>query len=506
MFKFSKKNSISEPAGAQADDKAFEAQATLDALSKSQAVIEFTPDGTILTANENFCAAMGYGLREIQGKHHSMFVDPAYTASPEYKKFWAKLARGEFEATQFKRFAKGGKEIWIEASYNPVFGPDGRVFKVVKYATDVTKQKMEYADLLGQINAIKKSQAVIEFNLDGTIITANENFLNAMGYTLAEIKGKHHSMFAEPAYAASQDYRDFWGKLNRGEYQAAQYKRIAKGGREIWIEASYNPINDLNGRPFKVVKYATDITKQIAMLADLKKLIDQNFGEIDSAIERSTSQTNDASKAASETAHIVHTVASSAEELAASVREISESMNRSKAATDTAFNETASADQATQRLAEVAKSMGGIVEIIRGIAGQINLLALNATIESARAGEAGKGFAVVASEVKNLARQAASATDQITKEIQGVQAVSDDVVKGLSVIRQAVETVREHVVGTASAVEEQSTVTQNLSSSMQTTAEALSTINGSMTEISAAVHQAAQAVNTTKEAARVLAR
>jgi methyl-accepting chemotaxis protein len=506
MFNLSKKKNSNDVSNADAKPQGFEAQSTLDALSKSQAVIEFETDGTIITANENFLGAMGYTLREVQGKHHSTFVDPSYAASPEYKQFWIKLARGEFQAEQFKRFGKGGKEIWIEASYNPVIGPDGKVFKVVKYATDVTKQKTEYADLVGQLNAIKKSQAVIEFNLDGTIITANENFLNTVGYTLAEIRGKHHSMFVEPAYAASQEYREFWQKLNHGEFQAAQFKRITKGGKEVWIEASYNPIADLNGKPFKVVKYATDITKQIAMLSDLKTLIDRNFGEIDAAIERSTDQTNNATRAASETASTVQVVASSAEELAASVREISESMNRSKIATDTAFNETASADQATQRLAEVAKSMGGIVEIIRGIAGQINLLALNATIESARAGEAGKGFAVVASEVKNLARQASSATDQISKEIEGVQAVSDDVVKGLVVIRQAVETVREHVVGTASAVEEQSTVTQNMSSSMQTTAASLTTINENMMEISTAVQQAAEAVSKTKEAALVLAR
>jgi methyl-accepting chemotaxis protein len=478
----------------------------VSAIKKSQAVIEFKPDGTIITANENFLQAMGYTLAEIQGRHHGMFVEPAYKASSEYKAFWEKLGRGEYQAGQYKRLGKGGKEVWIEASYNPILDLNGRPFKVVKYATDVTRQKMEFADLLGQVNAIKKSQAVIEFKLDGTIITANENFLKAMGYALAEIQGKHHSMFVEPVYGASAEYRAFWEKLNRGEYQAAQYKRLGKGGKEIWIEASYNPILDLNGKPYKVVKYATDITHQIELLANLKTLIDRNFGEIDQAIERSTDQANAAAKAVTETSGNVQLMASSAEELAASVKEIADTMTKSKVATDTAFDQTVAADGATQRLTDAAKAMGGIVELIQNIAGQINLLALNATIESARAGEAGKGFAVVASEVKNLAKQAADATSQISTEIENMQGISTDVVKALGVIRESIQTVRDYVAGTASAVEEQSAVTQSMSSNMQGTAAAVTGINENMTEISAAVHQAEQAVGKTKEAARVLAR
>ncbi len=492
--------------GIFSNSTASEAQAKLDALNKSQAVIEFKLDGTIITANDNFLNALGYTLAEIQGKHHSMFVEPAYRASAEYRAFWEKLGRGEYQAAQYKRIGKGGKEIWIEASYNPLLGRDGKPYKVVKYATDVTRRTMEYADLLGQVNAIKKSQAVIEFELDGTIIDANDNFLGAVGYTLAEIKGKHHSMFVEPAYRTSAEYRAFWDKLGRGEYQAAQYKRFGKGGKEIWIEASYNPIADLNGKPFKVVKYATDITKQIELLASLKTMIDRNFGEIDVAMGRSSSQTETAARAADETSSNVQLVASSAEELAASIKEISDSMTKSKAATDTAFEKTADADKATQRLTGAAQSMSGILGIIQDIAGQINLLALNATIESARAGEAGKGFAVVASEVKNLAKQAGAATEQISKEIDGMQAISTDVVGALSVIRQSIETVRDYVAGTASAVEEQTAVTQSMSSSMQSTAAAVTTINQNMSEISAAIQQANAAVGKTKEAARVLAR
>ncbi len=234
----------------------------LQAIHKVQAVIEFKLDGTILTANENFLGAVGYRIEDIVGKHHRLFMPPQEAESAEYRAFWDKLGRGEFVTGEFKRVGNGGKEIWIQASYNPIFGPDGKPFKVVKYATDVTAQKLRNADSEGQLEAIGRSQAVIEFKLDGTIITANENFLAVLGYSLDEIKGKHHSMFADPAYAASTEYKAFWEKLGRGEFVSGEFKRLAKGGKEVWIQASYNPIFDLNGKPFKVVKYASDITDQ----------------------------------------------------------------------------------------------------------------------------------------------------------------------------------------------------------------------------------------------------
>ncbi len=258
--------------------------AKFDAISRSQAIIEFKLDGTIITANENFCNAMGYALEEIKGKHHSMFAEPEYAESQEYKDFWAKLNRGEFDAGIFKRLAKGGREIWIRASYNPIFDKNGKPVGVIKSATDITEQQLQNADYQGQITAIGKSQAVIEFNLDGTIITANPNFCNAMGYALEEIQGKHHSMFAEPEFAASEEYKAFWAKLNRGEFEAGEYKRLAKGGREIWIQASYNPIFDMNGKPFKVVKYATDITEQKLKNADYQGQLDA-IGKVQAVIE-----------------------------------------------------------------------------------------------------------------------------------------------------------------------------------------------------------------------------
>ena len=230
----------------------------INAIGKSQAVIEFNLDGTIIGANENFLQAMGYTLGEIQGKHHRMFCEPAYVASAEYRAFWEKLGRGEFDAGEYKRIGSGGKEIYISASYNPILGPDGKPFKVIKYASDVSKQKLKDQELA----ALSRTQAVINFNIDGTILDANENFLKAMGYGLGEIKGKHHSMFCDGAYTSKPEYREFWAELKAGQFKSGQFHRVAKGGRDIWIQASYNPVFDLSGKVFKVVKYATDITKE----------------------------------------------------------------------------------------------------------------------------------------------------------------------------------------------------------------------------------------------------
>jgi methyl-accepting chemotaxis protein len=410
----------------------------IDAILRAQAVIEFKMDGTIVTANENFLKTVGYALAEIQGKHHGMFVEPAMRESAEYREFWAKLNRGEYSAAEYKRIGKGGKEIWILASYNPILDERKKPFKVVKFATDVTDQKQSTANLAGQIAAIGKSQAVIEFNMDGTIISANGNFLGAVGYALDEIRGRHHSMFVDPAGRDSAAYREFWATLNRGEYQAAEYKRIGKGGKEVWIQASYNPILDLNGKPYKVVKYATDVTRQV--------LVRMGNERVRSMME---------------------SVAAGAEELNASVREISEAMTKSRETASDAVQRVEKADEQARQLNSAAESMSGIVEIIGDITGQINLLALNATIESARAGEAGRGFAVVAAEVKNLANQAKQATDKITDEIGSLNGISGQVVEALNSIRQAIQNVSEFVTSTAAAVEEQSTVTGEMSSSMQ---------------------------------------
>ena len=486
--------------------KTMEAAAKLAALDRVQGVIEFDLSGRILDANPNFLAAVGYTLPELVGQHHGLLVEPDYRESVEYGAFWDKLRAGTHSAGQFRRRAKGGREIWIEASYTPMIGRDGKPYKVVKFATDITRQKTEDADRAGQIAAIDKAQGVIAFDLDGTILDANANFLAVVGYAVDEVRGRHHGMFVEPAYKASTDYAAFWAALKRGEYQAAQYKRIAKGGREVWIQATYNPIFDASQRPYKVVKFATDITEQVMLLANLRRLIERNFSEIDRAIGRSTEDSGAAFSAAETTAGNVRMMAAAAEELAASVAEVSHGMGQSRAATDGAFERVQAAGAFTRRLSEAAGSMNGIVGLIQSIAAQINLLALNATIEAARAGAAGRGFAVVASEVKNLASQAARATEQIGAEINGVQALSGEVVDALGSIASSVDIMRDNVVATATAVEEQSVVTRELSQSMQEAAQAVAAITGNISAIASSVVEVSTAVTTTREAARVLAR
>jgi methyl-accepting chemotaxis protein len=424
--------------------RSMEADGKIAAIDRAQAVIEFALDGTIITANDNFLGVVGYSLAEIRGQHHRMFVAAEERDSQAYQAFWDSLNRGDYQSAEYRRIGKGGKEVWILATYNPILDERGRPFKVVKFATDITVQKTRSADSNGQLAAIEKSQAVIEFHMDGTILDANRNFLAAVGYRLDEIKGRHHSMFVEPAERAGAGYAEFWANLNRGQYQAAEYKRIGKNGREIWIQASYNPILDLNGKPFKVVKYATDTTA----LA---------IGRMKAVRARA----------------LIDSVAAGSEEMTASIREISETMMKSRHTATMAAERVAAADAQAQRLNDAAQAMGGIVELIGNITSQINLLALNATIESARAGEAGRGFAVVASEVKNLANQAKQATDKITAEIDGLNGVSGDVVSALVAIKAAIEDVNEYVNTTAAAVEEQSAVTSDMSGNMQRAAAEL---------------------------------
>lgn len=248
--------------------KSSQDESIVRAIHRSQAVIEFNLEGKILSANENFLSTVGYHLEEIRGKHHRIFCDESYAGTREYAQFWEKLARGEFDSGEYRRLGKDGREVWIQASYNPVFDMNGKPFKVVKFATDITTAKRHNAEFEGKVNAIGKSQAVIEFNLDGTILSANENFLATLGYTIDEIRGKHHRMFCDAKYVATLDYREFWTKLAQGQFQSGVYKRVGRAGQDVWIQATYNPILDTNGRPFKVVKFATDITHARMRSAD----------------------------------------------------------------------------------------------------------------------------------------------------------------------------------------------------------------------------------------------
>jgi methyl-accepting chemotaxis protein len=322
-------------------------------------------------------------------------------------------------------------------------------------------------DNAGQVEAIGRSQAVIEFDLDGKILKANENFLSVMGYTLSEITGRHHSMFAEPVFAASQEYKDFWKKLREGQFQAGQYKRIGKGGKEIWIEASYNPIMDLRGRPFKVVKFATDLTprknENKKMADDFEKNVSSLVEILASSATEMQATAQSLAAAAEETSSQSNTVASATEELSASVNEISGQVTNSVRIVGDAVEEARHSEELVATLVEAASKIGNVTQMISDIAGQTNLLALNATIEAARAGEAGKGFAVVASEVKTLAAETAKATDEISSQIGDIQRVSQTTAVAIKKIIEVISNVNEISTAISGAVEEQSAATREVS-------------------------------------------
>ena len=498
--------------------KAADYEGKLAAIDKSQAVIEFQPDGTILTANQNFLSTMGYSLGEIQGKHHSMFGEPGIADTPEYKALWDKLRSGQFDAGEYKRLGKGGKEIWIQASYNPILDPKGRVYKVVKFATDITDSKTKTNDFESKMEAIDKAQAVIEFDPSGKILTANKNFLDTLGYTLEEIQGKHHSMFAEKSYAESAEYTQFWEKLRGGTFDAGKYRRLGKGGKEVWIQASYNPLFDLNGDVVKVIKFATDLTEERQAY---NRLVD-SFGEATqklaaAAEELTATSTNMAegarktsadSQEASQNTRLVtekvSSVAVNTEEMSASIKEVSVASNQSSEMSSEARNKAGEASKIMNELGNASQEIGQVIKVISSIAQQTNLLALNATIEAARAGEAGKGFAVVANEVKELAKQTAEATEDIISKINNVQSNSDLAVESIAGVNQAIDQVSEISIRTASSVEEQSATANEVSRIIEESRVAVEGVATVIAGVNEAAAQSAAGAEQTLAAASEL--
>ncbi|MBX3318588.1 MAG: PAS domain-containing protein [Nitrospira sp.] len=653
-----------------------ELAAKLKAIDKVQAVIEFNMDGTVITANDNFLKTLDYTLDEIKGKHHRMFCDQAYTNSPEYQAFWAKLNRGEYDAGTYQRVGKGGKEVWIQAAYYPLMNGSGKPYKVVKFASDVTEKQTEimymrdelkvredimnttsivseanlkgdimsvnekflqvskypknelvgfghnttrhpdmpkevfkqmwatigkgqifrgvvknrakdgtpyYVDAViapfvdkktgkprkylgvryditeqelqrqnmqGIMDAIDKSYASIEFKLDGTIVKANENFLKTVGYSLDEIKGQHHRIFCDTGYVNSPEYAGFWQKLNRGEFDAGVYRRLGKGGKEVWIQASYNPIKDEMGRPFKVVKFAIDITAQKHAQAQLEACMaeaQQSLGAladgdltlmmsgvyegelnkikesinaaltnltntmttvrdaveaVSSGSEQITKGNEDLSQRTSEQASALEETSASMEEMTSTVKQNADNAKQANqlaiAARDTADKGGAVTKKAVDAMGEINKSskkIADIITVIDEIAFQTNLLALNAAVEAARAGEHGRGFAVVAAEVRNLAQRSATAAKEIKGLInESIQRVTD----GSELVNQSGKTLEEIV----SSVKRVTDIIAEITAASQEQASGIDQVNKAIMSMDETTQQNAALVEETTSAAQ----
>jgi len=622
-------------------------RAKFEAIEKSQAIIEFSLDGTILAANESFLQIVGYKLSEIQGKHHSLFVEPSISAGPDYKAFWRDLGHGVTQSGAVKRIGKNGTEVWLQASYSPVLDSEGLPTKIVKIATDCTEQhhlsqeiaelrvraeitnltsivsesdlkgdilsvnekflevskysreeligkphnttrhpdmpketfkelwstigrgkpfrgiiknrakdgtpyyvdaviapvlgdngkprkyigvryditaaELERQNMKGVLAAIDSNYAYIEFDTKGQVLSANANFLKTLGYRSDEIVENHHRMFVEPSFANSPAYTQFWSELNAGKSQNGVFKRIAKDGSEVWIQAVYAPVKDEMNRVFKVVKIATDVTAEKNAENKLKVTmagVNQNANSLGAAAEEleansqqmvsnaeeTATQAGVVSAAAEQVSRNVQTVATGTEEMSASIREIAKSAQEAAKVAATGVRAAETTNATISKLGVSSAEIGKVIKVITSIAQQTNLLALNATIEAARAGEAGKGFAVVANEVKELAKETAKATEDISQKIEAIQGDTNSAVIAIGEISAIINRINDFQNTIASAVEEQTATTNEITRNVSEAALGSTEIAQNITGVAQAAKNTMSGANDTQKASAELSR